>query len=338
MLKNKRSKAKLHRTSVGEKGNVNYSWDELYSYFEFAKKAERLSNGTIRNRREHFELFMKNLNKNYTDVTPHTLDVNQIREFIVYLQEEHIRHKNNRFVSNELKTKGLAVSSINSVIRSLKAIFNFLHKEEYIEENPFKHIKQMREDTETIQAVDIDHIRKTLKGMDMRSYSNFRDACIINLIFDCGLRIQEALSLEWKDIDLKTGVIEIKGYKAKTKKSRYVPISPKIVRMLRELQKETEEFGTSYAFTSVYGERYDKNRFRQRLKRYAANVGLEEANITPHKLRHAFARYFLLNHGNIATLSKILGHANLNMTKRYLQLTNDEIKQEHQTFSPINQL
>lgn len=86
------------------------------------------------------------------------------------------------------------------------------------------------------------------------------------------------------------------------------------------------------------GERYDKNRFRQRLKRYAANVGLEEANITPHKLRHAFARYFLLNHGNIATLSKILGHANLNMTKRYLQLTNDEIKQEHQTFSPINQL
>jgi integrase/recombinase XerD len=338
LLKNKRSKAKLHRTSVGEKGNVNYTWDELYSFFEFAKKAERLSSGTIRNRRGHFELFMTYLNDNYPDVTPHTITVNQIREFIVYLQEEHIRHQNNRFVADKLKTKGLAVSSINSVIRSLKAIFNFLHQEDYIEENPFKHIKQMREDTETVQAVEIDHIRKILKAMDMRSFSNFRDACIIQLIFDCGLRIQEALSLEKNDLDLKTGVIEIKGSKAKMKKSRFVPISPKIVKMLRELQKETEEFGTSYVFTSVYGEPYDKNRFRQRLKRYAANIGLESANITPHKLRHAFARYYLLNHGNIASLSKILGHANLNMTKRYLQLTNDEIKQEHQTFSPTNQL
>lgn len=86
------------------------------------------------------------------------------------------------------------------------------------------------------------------------------------LLADTGMRISEALNLRQEDIDFKTNVIELKGTNTKKRKTRYVPISQKTSKLLRELLVEIEEFDTLHIFAAVYENTIDSARFRQRLK------------------------------------------------------------------------
>ncbi|MEC2351582.1 site-specific integrase [Bacillus toyonensis] len=86
------------------------------------------------------------------------------------------------------------------------------------------------------------------------------------LLADRGMRISEALTLKQEHIDFKTTVIDLKGTNTKNRKTRYVPISQKTSKLLRELLVEIEEFDTLHIFATVYGNTIDPVRFRQRLK------------------------------------------------------------------------
>jgi site-specific recombinase XerD len=70
-----------------------------------------------------------------------------------------------------------------------------------------------------------------------------------------------------------------------------------------------------------------------RLKGYSVRLG---HSITPYSLRHSFALLYLRNGGNVFTLQRTMGHADLNMTKRYLALNGEDLKREHDTAAPVN--
>ena len=72
-----------------------------------------------------------------------------------------------------------------------------------------------------------------------------------------------------------------------------------------------------------------------RFKKYSSQIGYK---ITPYDLRHSFALMYLRNGGNIFALQRTMGHVDLNMTKRYLALTQEDLKAEYQKSFPINQL
>ncbi|GIM30111.1 hypothetical protein CPJCM30710_27770 [Clostridium polyendosporum] len=74
---------------------------------------------------------------------------------------------------------------------------------------------------------------------------------------------------------------------------------------------------------------------RGRLDKYSTILGVK---IRPYDLRHAFALLYLRNGGNVFTLQKTLGHTDLSMTKRYLNLTGKDLTETHKTASPLNKL
>ena len=74
--------------------------------------------------------------------------------------------------------------------------------------------------------------------------------------------------------------------------------------------------------------------WRRRLNFYGERLGTK---IYPYSLRHAFALNFLRNGGNVFVLQRILGHADLGMTKRYLALTEKDVSEQHEIGSPVNQ-
>ncbi len=153
-----------------------------------------------------------------------------------------------------------------------------------------------------------------------------------------GMRISEALNLQQEDIDFKTNVIELKGTNTKNRKTRYVPISPKTSKLLRELLVEIEEFDTLHIFTTVYGNTIDPARFRQKLKMYGHNAEIKGVRVSPHTFRHTFAKYYLLNNGDVMTLQKILGHSTIEMVRKYVNMTSKNILVQHNRYSPINNL
>lgn len=158
------------------------------------------------------------------------------------------------------------------------------------------------------------------------------------LLADTGMRISEALNLQQEDTDFKTNILELKGTNTKNHKTRYVPISQKTSKLLRELLLEIAEFDTPHLFATVYRNIIDPVRFRQRLKTFGNTAGIIGVRGSPHTIRHTFAKYYLLNDGNVMTLQKILGHSTIEMVRSYINMTNKDILVQHNKYSPINNL
>jgi len=75
--------------------------------------------------------------------------------------------------------------------------------------------------------------------------------------------------------------------------------------------------------------------FDKRLSYYSRKAGVK---ITPYDLRHTFAILYLRNNGNAFTLQKTMGHADLSMTKRYLGISMDDLKEQHQKATPLHSI
>lgn len=123
---------------------------------------------------------------------------------------------------------------------------------------------------------------------------------------------------------------------AKTRKKRTLPISPLVARELgRLLSLRPLEWYDAPVFCGSEGKELSVEAFSRRLRKYSERIGYP---VTPYDLRHSFAILFLRNGGNVFALQRTLGHADLTMTKRYLALTKDDLKKEHERATPVAKL
>jgi site-specific recombinase XerD len=215
----------------------------------------------------------------------------------------------------------------------LKAFFSYLVQEGAIPNNPINFPK--RKDEGKARNVSQDVLIELLKLPDKKTFAGLRDYCLILLTLDTGIRPQEALSLLPKDINLSGLEVTIRKEIAKTKTTRTVPISPLTATHIQKLLKVRLSIWNDNipVFCSHEGRPLLETSWAHRLKKYSHQLG---HSITPYSLRHSFALLYLRNGGNVFTLQRTMGHADLNMTKRYLALTGEDLKREHKTASPIN--
>ncbi|MGX5621290.1 tyrosine-type recombinase/integrase [Bacillus cereus] len=191
----KRRKTKLGRTNIEVTQVETYTFQELFNIYMFAKEAEGLVRKTLENKKEYFLVFHRYLEERHEYVTPNILDTNTIREFLYYLKNDHIKYKNNYCVKEEYKSFGVSVSYINTIMKHMRAFYNFLVEENYVHLNPFTKIKSLKESQDNIEALSIDQLKTLLKQPNQRTYTGFRDYVLMMLLADTGMRISEALNL-----------------------------------------------------------------------------------------------------------------------------------------------
>lgn len=184
---------------------------------------------------------------------------------------EKVRFEHHRFKTDEEKTVGLSPVTVNTRIKTLRPFFKYLKEESLIHEDPMKSIKDVKEQEENINVLNVDELKRLLNAPNQRFYDDHRDACILTLLIDGFLRIEECLSLKNDDIDFDSGVLTIRASNAKNRKARIIPLQRPTLNMIRELIKETEEFGSDYLFLSNYGERLTANHFRKTVKKLCEN-------------------------------------------------------------------
>ncbi|MED3444679.1 tyrosine-type recombinase/integrase [Bacillus thuringiensis] len=160
-----------------------------------------------------------------------------------------------------------------------------------IEDNPMKQVKDINEPQEAIVVLKVDELRHLLDAPNKRSYIDFRDYVIMNLLLDTYLHNSDALSLTNNDIDFSTKVTTVRATVAKSRKARIVPIKNTTANLLKDLIKENEEFETDYVFVTNYGEQIDCNFFQKRQKEYAEEKGITK-RVHPHLFRHNGATIF----------------------------------------------
>ena len=146
-----------------------------------------------------------------------------------------------------------------------------------------------------------------------------RDAAIFALLYGCGLRLGEALSLNRGDapvsLDGETGSITITG---KGRKQRVVPVLPAVSAAIADYVAACPFAGAAGEplFRGARGARLHPRIVQGRLQQLRALLGLPES-ATPHALRHSFATHLLAGGGDLRTIQELLGHASLSTTQRY---------------------
>ncbi|SCX09607.1 Tyrosine recombinase XerC [Agrobacterium sp. DSM 25558] len=142
-----------------------------------------------------------------------------------------------------------------------------------------------------------------------------RNAAVLALLYGCGLRISEALSLTPADLTSGTRSLRVTG---KGNKMRIVPLLPVVLeavdayRALCPYPLPTDE----PLFVGARGAKLQPAIIQREMQKLRGAFGLPE-NATPHALRHSFATHLLAGGGDLRTIQELLGHASLSTTQIY---------------------
>ena len=142
------------------------------------------------------------------------------------------------------------------------------------------------------------------------------------LIYSCGLRSGELLSLRMEDVDSKRNLLLVKL--GKGMKDRIVPLSPRILDILREYYKAYKP--QKYLFEGqIKGERYDERSLQKVLKFSLAKTKIKKP-VTLHWLRHSFATHLLEGGTDLRFIQEILGHSSSRTTEIYTHVSTKSIQ------------
>ena len=156
--------------------------------------------------------------------------------------------------------------------------------------------------------------REIVRLMD--NVTNLKHKCIVQLLYGCGLRLNELLHLKLTDIDSKNRIILIRN--AKGGKDRVVMLSPLLLESLRHYYQvyHPEE----YLFEGQGGGLYSEKSVQTIVKNAASKAGITK-KVTPYTLLHSFATHLLENGTDIRYIQELLGHKSVNTTEIYTHVT-----------------
>lgn len=231
--------------------------------------------------------------------------------------------------------KQISDTTIANYMRNIKVFFNFLIKEREIKENPMENIEQIKPKRKQKQLLSESELKLLFNSFDLTKFHEWRTWMQLRLILDTGIRASECCLLEPSDIDFKTKAILIRN--SKNGHERYVYFGTKsLVDLKRWMAHRDRYIDSPYLFPTSRGTALAVTNFESTVRKKGESVGIQ---VHPHLLRNNFAKYYLLNNGDFATLSRILGHSSVETTtKAYLDFTDSEIGRKYQKHSPLNNL
>ncbi|MEK5107238.1 tyrosine-type recombinase/integrase [Cytobacillus sp. FSL K6-0129] len=330
---------RINKLSQDTKNFPQLTFEQAIDIVVSGKRAEGVRDRTVRDYTKMWGYFTDWLNDNYEVKNVDELNAEVFRNYINFMKYDKRKYDGHKYIDANKQEIGLSDTTININLRTLRAIFNYLQREELIEINPIERIKLIRQDIDLTNCLTNEEVKEILRQPNMRDYVGYRDAVAINLLLDSGLRANELIGLRAGDIDFKTRFITLAGDRNKNRKPRLVPISTHVVKMLLQLINENvAHFKTDRVFLSCYGEPLGQNQFNKRLKYYAEKAGITDKKVTAHVYRHTWAKNMILNGCDAFTLQKIGGWADIRTMRRYIQMDTEEMRRSHDDYSPINRM
>lgn len=271
-------------------------------------------------------------------VTLYSLDLEKLKTFAVQaevrlkdVQSHHVR----RWVAH-MHGGGRSGRGIALILSGWRGFYVWLGREGHIAANPVQDIRAPRQANPLPKALGVDEAVQLAEHheADDDPWLEARDAAMVELLYGCGLRVGELVTLDvvasteaersgrgW--VDLQAGEAQVRG---KGGKRRAVPLGRAAEAALRRwLEIRTaapagaDEDAARALFNGRYGTRLTAASVWQRLKRRSLLAGLATP-VHPHMLRHSFASHMLQSSGDLRAVQELLGHANIATTQVYTRL------------------
>ncbi|WP_372833894.1 tyrosine-type recombinase/integrase [Pontibacterium sp.] len=225
-----------------------------------------------------------------------------LKEFATFTQNKQARLIKStdfiKFRSAKLQA-GTSATSMNTYLTYTKSMFNRLAKLELIEyENPLRHVEPLKTQEKERDFLTAGEISTLLDYLKPRNHDVYMCALVC---LSTGARWSEAVNIEPNDVRDQ----RIRFKNTKSRKIREIPIQPELEKLLNCWQRRRTEKTLHTQFTGLLDD-----------------FGLKKAkHQSTHILRHSFAAHFIMNGGNLVTLQRILGHANIKTTMIYAHLS-----------------
>lgn len=256
-------------------------------------------------------------------VSNYRLTLNTFKDFCLQSEVRYVGDVTPQIIDSYLtdcQTKGNKSKSINTKLSHIRVFFTYLVDEEVVVKNPAKKFKKVEEEVkidifteEQIESV-LSYLREVKKRK--KTLTAYRNYVLVGLLLETGIRISEAATMKWEDVDL---IKEKLLVKYKGKENRFVQFSEDFAWELnRYIQFCTREFGAlpEYVFVSGEGKSVGVSTLKRVIRNLKLAMSMEEMNISAHTFRHTFAYYYLKNGGDVFELQSILGYKRIDVIQR----------------------
>lgn len=287
------------------------TFDRGYDEFIMRCRAKNLREGTI----QSYEGRIKTIYKFIDPKTPiENITRDTVDNFIISCK-------------TELNVKDI---TINSYLRALKTILYYFMEMGYMQKF---HISKIKYDEPLVETYTDQEVRILLKKPDKKkcTFVEYRDWVICNIFYATGMRCSNLRGLKIADVDLFNNLLYLRT--TKTRKPLVLPITRSLQPILKEYLMIRGGESQDYLFCSAYGDMLTRDAMSGTMRRYNNNRGITKTGI--HRWRHTFAKQWILNHGDILKLQKILNHSSLDMVQNYVKIFTNDLQDDFEEFNPL---
>lgn len=295
------------------------NWDKYINDYKSYLRIERgLSANSVANYLFDIKRLVQYLTEFNIEVSPLQVSEDVIQQFVYH-------------IAAELNPRSRA-----RVISGLKSFFNYLVFEDYCKTSPMELIevpKIGRKLPSTLSTQEIDNL---IAAIDLSTNEGERNRAMLELLYSCGLRVSELVTLKLSDLYFEEGFIKVTG---KGSKQRFVPIGTFTqkyiniykdeVRVFQPVQKGSEDT----LFLNRRGRGLTRAMVFTIIKDLAKKINLSK-NISPHTFRHSFATHLLENGADLRSIQMMLGHESITTTEIYMHLDRRFLDNVLNTYHP----
>ena len=288
------------------------------SYRRYLKLQRNFSANTV-------EAYMRDLQKlvgflDDTDVTADAATLDDLRQFAASLHDI-----------------GIGARSQCRILSGVRSFYRFLLLDGYIENDPSELLESPTVGDHLPEVLTTEEVDSLEAAIDLSKWEGHRNRAIIEVLFSCGLRVSELVTLRLSQLYLEEGYVRVVG---KGDKERLVPISAKAINELMlwfdnrchiDIRRGEED----YVFLTRRGAHLTRTMILIMIKRLAVDAGITKT-VSPHTLRHSFATALLEGGADLRAIQAMLGHESISTTEIYTHIDMTTLRNEILNHHPRN--
>lgn len=289
---------------------------DISHFIKYLTNEKRYPSTTINSYERDLEIY-KNYLINQNNINYLTINKEQIRSFLKYLDEQQ-----------------LSKNTISRTLSALRHFYSYLVINNKLKVNQFKLIRNPKKDKKLPNFIQSDELQKIFNSIETDTPLGLRNRLIVELLYATGLRVSELTNLKIKDIDINNNEIRVYGKGSKERIAYFGEYAKKyLIEYINSSRKELlGRKSSDYLLINHQGEELTSRGVEHIIEEIVKKAALKH-HISPHVLRHTFATDLLNNGADLKSVQELLGHSSLSTTQIYTHITNERLRSVYlQTF------
>ena len=246
------------------------------------------------------------------------------------LDPHSLTHRELRHFAGVVSERGAMKSTVARKLAAIRTFYRHLVERGELEANPAELVSSPKKDSYLPKVLRPDEVSDLLERIPGSTPLDLRDRALLELAYAAGLRAEELVNLDVKNLHADAEEVRVEGKGGRT---RVVPVGEHAWRALeRYLARGRTVLGTGESealFLSKTGKRLSTSDVRRRLR-----LQTRRAGISPHTLRHSFATHLLEGGADLRTIQELLGHSSISTTQTYTRVESKRLKKAYARSHP----